>query len=159
MSREHDNAGLTVNNPDAEVREEWNGECGIFPQGNSRVVTVPADVECEVGDGVQTIVGEKNGRTVYVVMLLSSLQQEEEMVARSEALNRSDATTDSHCDCGEVRSHPPSKILTIPSRCEEGLFGDESSQALFLGMIDDSLAYLKYVPAAYIRPKSDGAAV
>lgn len=141
------------------MREVWSGECGVYPQGNSRVVTVPADVECEVGDGVQTLVGEKNGRTLYVVMLLSSLQHQEEIVARSEALKRSEAATDSRCGCNEVRSHPPSKVLTIPSQCEEGLFGDDSSQALFLGKIDGSLAYLKYVPAVYIKPKSDGAAI
>jgi hypothetical protein len=159
MSRARDNVGRSVNNSGTEIEEQWIGECGVYPQGNSRVVTVPADVDCEVGDGVQTLVGKKNGRTVYVVMLLSSLQQQDELVARSEALKRSEATTDSRCGCNEIRSHPPSKVLTIPSQCEEGPFGDDTSQALFLGKIDGSVAYLKYVPPTYIKPKSDGAAI
>jgi hypothetical protein len=142
-----------------EVKEEWNGECGVYTQGNSRVVTVPSDVDCSVGDGVQALIGKKNGRAVYLVMLMSSLGNQKEIAARTGAIEQSEAETDTHCGCGGVRRHDPSKIVTIPSQCEEGLFGNETSQMVFVGRIDESLAYLKYVPANNMRFKFDGAAV
>lgn len=141
----------------AAVREQWNGNCGVYCQGNSRVVTVPADVECEIGDGVQTLIGKKNGQPVYVLLVMSSLDNQEEITARRAAIKQSDAETDDRYDCGTIRANSPSKIATIPSQCDDELFGNKTSLALFVGMVNGSLAYLKFVPENYMQVKFDGA--
>lgn len=141
----------------AEVKEQWNTNCGIYRQGNSRVVTVPADIECEKGDDVQTIIGWKNRQPVYVLLMMASLDNQEEMIVRRAAITQSDAEKDTHCECGSIRANNPSKIATIPAECDEELFGNKTSQALFIGTLNGSLAYLKFVPESYMQVKFDGA--
>lgn len=149
----------TVSKMDSEVTERLNGECGIYEQGNSRVVTVPSNVGCEKGDGVQTFLGQKDGCGVYILVLMSSLGVEKERIARRAAISESGADTDVRCDCEEIRLNSPSKIATIPSQSDDKLYGAKTSQTAFVGEIDGELAYLKFVPSSLLELKLDGAAI
>jgi hypothetical protein len=140
-----------------EVTEHWCDQYGVFEQGDSRVITVPAKLECEIGDGVEIKAGKQNGHMTYLSAFFTSLNREEERTARTGAIARSIAETETHYDCNEIRSHKPGKIVTIPANCDGKLFRKESVHLLFVGRVDGNLAYLKYVPKPNINFRFDGA--
>jgi malate synthase len=156
MPRSKGNTLQYATNPEQEVRERWENRHGVFPQGNSRVITVPSD--CEVGTGVQLWAGQRNGRTVHLTVVMASLTQEEEQAARTAALKHSPAETEVPRNNGEIRPHDPEKIVTISSDCDSDLFGIESRPFLFIGEMNDTIAYLKYVPQSTLSAvRLDGA--
>lgn len=137
--------------PDKEVTERLHDQYSVFQQGDSRVFSVPAGLECEVGDGIEVRIGQNPGCTAYLCGFMSSLDREEEIAARTEAIRRSDAESESYLDCNDIRAHGPGKIMTIPSDCDNTLFRRESDHLLFVGRVDGSVGYLKYVPKGNIR--------
>jgi hypothetical protein len=140
----------------SEVEEHWCGQYGVFEQGDSRVITVPAELQCEIGEGVEMRVGKQNGHTMYLAAFFSSLSREEEPAARAGAINQSSAESETYYDCNEIRPHEPGKIVTIPSKCDEDLFSKKSDHLLFVGKVEGVLAYLKYVPKPNVNLRFDG---
>lgn len=139
------------------LKENLVGGYSVFEQGDSRVFTVPSELDCEIGDGIDMRAGEDDGQTVYLCGFVSSLARDEEVAARRAALKQSDAQNETYFDCNDVRSHNPGKIVTIPCDCDEDLFGDETEHLLFTGTMNGKVCYLKYVPKVNVR--LDGAAL
>jgi hypothetical protein len=141
----------------AEVSETLYGGYDVFEQGDSRVFTVPSELDCEIGDGIDMRAGEDDGQTVYLCGFVSSLARDEEIAARRAALKQSDAQNETYFDCNDIRSHDPGRIVTIPCDCDEDLFGDKTEHLLFTGTVNGNLYYLKYIPKVNVR--LDGAAL
>jgi hypothetical protein len=128
--------------PHLDTWEHELGKYSIYRKGNSRTMTIPADVGLISGDQVVFVQGDISGRPMYVRAIEHDGTAPNITVGKPHAAAREGVVNETWCDILDVRQ---AGTLTIPSDIDKQTFALET-ELMFISGEEDDTRYLTAIP-------------